>query len=181
MSNTRMYYVLIVLLGVSSLASGRSLQSSTYLAMNTSTKASPLPIVLWHGLGDSCCSNNSIGYVANQLRESLNGEHNLKNDSIKLDCQFKPALSVKGFYSGFTDKKRTCEFSAQKREKKVSLTVFLYSRQINQFLWAVFVYSIATGSGMAADVFSTYYGNVNQQVCAKEQTFLSRKIVCASK
>ena len=34
----------------------------------------------------------------------------------------------------------------------------------------VFVYSIATGSGMAADTFSGYFGSLNDQVWVKPQT-----------
>ena len=32
---------------------------------------SSLPVVLWHGLGDSCCASHSIGYVANLISDSL--------------------------------------------------------------------------------------------------------------
>lgn len=34
---------------------------------------SPLPVVLWHGMGDSCCWNHSIGAVANRIRQTLPG------------------------------------------------------------------------------------------------------------
>jgi palmitoyl-protein thioesterase len=57
-------------------------------------------VVLWHGLGDSCCASHSIGYVANLISDSL----------------------------------------------------------------GVYVHSIATGDGTIADVSSTFFGNVNDQV-----------------
>eukprot|EP00884_Botryococcus_braunii_P007153 jgi/Botrbrau1/16439/Bobra.0142s0035.1 len=33
----------------------------------------PLPVVLWHGMGDSCCGNHSIGAVAERIRHALPG------------------------------------------------------------------------------------------------------------
>ena len=33
--------------------------------------ASPLPVVIWHGMGDSCCSNHSIGAIGNLIRQEL--------------------------------------------------------------------------------------------------------------
>ena len=33
-----------------------------------------LPIVLWHGMGDSCCDPESIGKVKRHLEEVLPGE-----------------------------------------------------------------------------------------------------------
>ncbi len=32
---------------------------------------SSLPVVLWHGMGDSCCASYSIGYVAKLISDSL--------------------------------------------------------------------------------------------------------------
>jgi palmitoyl-protein thioesterase len=60
-----------------------------------------LPVVIWHGMGDSCCDPGSIGAVAEDLRRS------------------EPGL---------------------------------------------FVHSIATGPSLAADISSTYFGNVNDQI-----------------
>jgi hypothetical protein len=34
----------------------------------------PLPVVLWHGMGDSCCGNHSIGAVAEKIRHTLPGK-----------------------------------------------------------------------------------------------------------
>ncbi len=34
---------------------------------------SPLPVVLWHGMGDSCCAPHSIGAVANRIRKAIPG------------------------------------------------------------------------------------------------------------
>ncbi len=31
----------------------------------------PLPVVLWHGMGDSCCNNHSIGAIATLIRQQL--------------------------------------------------------------------------------------------------------------
>lgn len=61
-----------------------------------------LPVVLWHGMGDSCCASYSIGYVADAISEEL----------------------------------------------------------------GVYVHSIATGNGHVADVYSSFFGNVNDQVAS---------------
>ena len=33
-----------------------------------------LPVVIWHGMGDSCCNNRSIGAVRNLIEQALPGE-----------------------------------------------------------------------------------------------------------
>lgn len=46
---------------------------------NNATTASPLssdsfpPIVLWHGMGDTCCNERSLGAVKKSLEEHLSG------------------------------------------------------------------------------------------------------------
>eukprot|EP01025_Chloroclados_australasicus_P037042 TRINITY_DN3771_c0_g3_i1.p1 TRINITY_DN3771_c0_g3~~TRINITY_DN3771_c0_g3_i1.p1 ORF type:complete len:349 (-),score=23.88 TRINITY_DN3771_c0_g3_i1:153-1109(-) len=52
MSNRFMYYVLLLLAFV---------------------QAKPLPIVLWHGMGDSCCNPDSMGRIKKFLQEKLDG------------------------------------------------------------------------------------------------------------
>ncbi|WIA16136.1 hypothetical protein OEZ85_012853 [Tetradesmus obliquus] len=64
------------------------------------TIAAALPVVLWHGMGDSCCSMGSMGSIKQLIEDKL----------------------------------------------------------------GVFVHSIATGVGEYQDVWSSFYGNVNQQV-----------------
>ena len=44
------------------------------LANTTHTSDPQLPIVLWHGMGDSCCASWSIGAVATHLQTVLPGE-----------------------------------------------------------------------------------------------------------
>lgn len=60
----------------------------------------PLPVVLWHGMGDSCCSLGSIGAIKKLLEDKL----------------------------------------------------------------GVFVHSIATGEGEYWDIWSSFFGNINDQV-----------------
>jgi hypothetical protein len=36
--------------------------------------AAPTPIVVWHGLGDSCCNPDSIGGVVDAIKQHLPGE-----------------------------------------------------------------------------------------------------------
>lgn len=69
----------------------------------------PLPVVLWHGMGDSCCSSSSIGAVKQLIEETL----------------------------------------------------------------GVFVYSIATGNSESADVWSSYFGDLNDQVATVCSTIRS--------
>lgn len=33
----------------------------------------PLPVLLWHGMGDSCCNEYSIGAVAKRIQKALPG------------------------------------------------------------------------------------------------------------
>ena len=40
----------------------------------TNGSTSQLPVVLWHGMGDSCCADWSIGAVANHLRSTNPGK-----------------------------------------------------------------------------------------------------------
>ena len=35
----------------------------------------PLPIVLWHGMGDNCCHSFSMGSIKEMLEKSLPGVH----------------------------------------------------------------------------------------------------------
>ena len=39
------------------------------------------PIVLWHGMGDSCCNPDSLGYLAGVLRDNLPGVY-IKSSQI---------------------------------------------------------------------------------------------------
>jgi Palmitoyl protein thioesterase len=93
---------------------------------------SSLPVVLWHGLGDSCCASHSIGYIANLISDSL-GEsetHDGRNAEVILQVQS-------------------------------SSSIVKYSVPPST---GVYVHSIATGEGTMADISSTFFGNVNEQV-----------------
>jgi len=35
--------------------------------------AAPLPVVLWHGMGDTCCNPASMGYIKNLIQQNLSG------------------------------------------------------------------------------------------------------------
>lgn len=96
----------------------------------TNGSTSQLPVVLWHGMGDSCCADWSIGAVADHLRST------------------NPGRACSGDMLGHLTRSGT---------QAVVPT-------------GVFVYSIATGSGMAADTFSGYFGDLNSQVSLELQT-----------
>ena len=42
---------------------------------------SSLPVVLWHGMGDSCCASYSIGYVAELISSSLGARPTSQEES----------------------------------------------------------------------------------------------------
>lgn len=33
----------------------------------------PLPLVMWHGMGDSCCNPNTMGYFKSLIEENVDG------------------------------------------------------------------------------------------------------------
>lgn len=45
------------------------------LAASVYTVAAHIPVVLWHGMGDSCCDPRSMGRVMDQINEQLPGIH----------------------------------------------------------------------------------------------------------
>ena len=48
---------------------------SFLLSFQTSVAwGSPLPVVLWHGMGDSCCASFSIGAIQGAIEEALPGK-----------------------------------------------------------------------------------------------------------
>ena len=48
---------------------------SFLLSVQTASAAgSSLPVVLWHGMGDSCCASFSIGAIQGAIEEALPGK-----------------------------------------------------------------------------------------------------------
>ncbi len=43
-----------------------------------------LPVVMWHGMGDSCCATWSIGALQKQIQEALPGQISSKPSSWQL-------------------------------------------------------------------------------------------------
>lgn len=65
-----------ILLGLSVLVTVRAVDLSDLarlknLAVVAQEDAKPLPIVLWHGMGDSCCNPKSIGGIKQNLQDTL--------------------------------------------------------------------------------------------------------------
>ncbi|GFH16725.1 palmitoyl protein thioesterase [Haematococcus lacustris] len=81
------------------LSSVPCLRASFVTRVRGDANTSALPVVLWHGMGDSCCASYSIGAIKAEIEQQL----------------------------------------------------------------GVYVHSIATGSTAAADVWSSYFGSVNDQ------------------
>ncbi|KAJ7304356.1 hypothetical protein JRQ81_011907 [Phrynocephalus forsythii] len=52
--------LLILLIGFCGLSSGRS-------------RAGPVPLVIWHGMGDSCCNPESMGYIKKLVEKKIPG------------------------------------------------------------------------------------------------------------
>lgn len=42
-------------------------------ALLVATAAKPLPVVLWHGMGDSCCNPESMGYIQDLIQKNVSG------------------------------------------------------------------------------------------------------------
>lgn len=104
MAGTRTALAVITLLMLTSIGSEARLTTSIFQSDKVedvapkNTKA--LPVVLWHGMGDSCCASYSIGAIKSLIEQKL----------------------------------------------------------------GVFVLSVATGESALADIWSSYFGNVNDQV-----------------
>ncbi|XP_071451635.1 palmitoyl-protein thioesterase 1 [Hetaerina americana] len=46
---------------------------NAYFASNSEGVAGPIPIVLWHGMGDNCCNSGSLGAIKEMLEDSIPG------------------------------------------------------------------------------------------------------------
>ena len=100
---------------------------------------SSLPVVLWHGMGDSCCASWSIGYIAQLISESLGA-------LVCMRTWHDAAVAAA------TSPNAACLFQVED-----NITIFCCSA-------GVYVHSIATGDGSVVDVSSSFFGNVNDQV-----------------
>jgi palmitoyl-protein thioesterase len=40
-----------------------------------SINAKPLPVVMWHGMGDTCCNPQSMGYIQDLIQENVTGAY----------------------------------------------------------------------------------------------------------
>ncbi|XP_070805549.1 palmitoyl-protein thioesterase 1 [Pituophis catenifer annectens] len=54
---------------------------------NSGTAAGPVPLVIWHGMGDSCCNPISMGYIKKMVEEKIPGIYvlSLKIGSTLID------------------------------------------------------------------------------------------------
>ena len=103
-----------------------------------SNRTRQLPVVLWHGMGDSCCNSHSIGAVRNRIQQVLGGEEILSNPK---DDYF--------------------DVHATLCTRHISVVIHVSPSA------GVFVHSIATGEGGPADSESSIFGNVNAQAGSK--------------
>ncbi|XP_046397082.1 palmitoyl-protein thioesterase 1 [Ischnura elegans] len=46
---------------------------NVYIAIISGEASNPVPIVLWHGMGDNCCNSGSMGAIKQFLEESIPG------------------------------------------------------------------------------------------------------------
>ena len=75
--------------------------------------AAPLPVVLWHGMGDSCCSPYSIGSVKSLIQDKLGELGPCRLAEAVLECstsQSPPNLRRRHPYM------QACMFTALPRE-----------------------------------------------------------------
>jgi len=68
------------------------LGSCTSLALGHLDHPAPLPLVIWHGMGDSCCNPLSMGAIKKMVEKKIPGIHILSLEIGKtlespLDCK----------------------------------------------------------------------------------------------
>ncbi|KAJ2364635.1 hypothetical protein H4S01_003679, partial [Coemansia sp. RSA 2610] len=63
------------------------------------SQAGPLPVVVWHGMGDTCCNNQTMGAVARLIQEELPGAY---VHSVKLGAS-ESADRNAGFFGNLND------------------------------------------------------------------------------
>ena len=100
-----------------------------------------LPVVLWHGMGDSCCASYSIGGVSKYISDELGTHPPPLPPFSKIDSHSTKTTQWHNFMTRDLDD-----------------------------IAGVFVHSISTGENAARDVASTYWGNVNDQVRCKQSS-----------
>lgn len=64
------------------------------VSCTTAQNNKQLPVVLWHGMGDSCCNNHSIGSLANLIREQLGMKHQPRVVHLHPSAIFIPASTT---------------------------------------------------------------------------------------
>jgi palmitoyl-protein thioesterase len=61
--------------------------------------AKPLPVVLWHGMGDSCCNPESMGYIKDVIQQNVSGVYVY---SVELGSNVAEDTSM-GFFANMND------------------------------------------------------------------------------
>ena len=150
-----------------------------------------LPVVLWHGMGDSCCAPYSIGKVASYISDELgtssqaparacanplDSQHAadatqncpLLIDAADTVCTVRAVLREAVLDGATFGAIGSCVRILMRRptacmQRRVACCVCRTPGTLHARA-GVFVHSIATGEDTANDVASSYWGNVNAQV-----------------
>lgn len=87
-----------------------------------------LPVVLWHGMGDSCCNVHSIGAVRDRIERALPGQYRARHlsCSLPLICQSTSEVSRSSQVSLFT---AWLQAKEQRVTRRAVSLVMLMSRQ----------------------------------------------------
>jgi hypothetical protein len=134
--------------------------------------AKALPVVLWHGMGDSCCAAGGMGAVKQLIEDELGG------------CRGGRWGCHTATHTSPADRPLACERarpSAPARRGGSRAGTGPFYLALQPWPWravrapthpppppdtvsGVFVHSIATGEGEYHDIWSSFMGNVNAQV-----------------
>ncbi|KAJ2681083.1 hypothetical protein GGI25_000037 [Coemansia spiralis] len=86
---------------------------------------SPTPVVIWHGMGDTCCDNNTMGWVASVIKSELPGAY---VHSIRL-ASSESADRNAGFFGNLnTQINRVCNDLAEIEELKNGVNMMGFSQ-----------------------------------------------------
>ena len=112
--------------------------SCACLLLGPCTASKNLPVVLWHGMGASCCERGNTNIIQKELEEKL-GRRLLINQVSSIVLFLHSVASTN------------------------SESAAVVSQQMHA---GSYVLSITTGGSEAEQVYAGFFGNVSQQVCS---------------
>ncbi len=71
----RQVFALAMLCALAAHANGSRIPDQELKLLPAAARANALPVVLWHGMGDSCCSLGSVGSIKKLIEDKLGALH----------------------------------------------------------------------------------------------------------